>query len=107
MPRGFAQACVSRSGVATAAPAEITRCVLDSMAIAIRQALHDAVALSGSTVEVVHVVGGAVANAPFCQLIADACQLPVLAGPTEAVTWGTAVYQARAVGAISGTPADT
>jgi rhamnulokinase len=106
MPRRIAQACLRTSGVAVSTPAEITRCILDSMAIAIRQALHDAVALSGSTVEVVHVVGGAVANAPFCQLIAEACQLPVLAGPTEAATWGNAIYQARAVGAISGTLAD-
>jgi rhamnulokinase len=102
MPRRIVQACLRTSGVAIATPAEITRCILDSMAIAIRHALQDALRLSDSAVDVVHVVGGATANAPFCQLIADACQLPVLAGPTEAATWGNAIYQARALGAISG-----
>lgn len=102
MPRRIVQACLRTSGVAIATPAEITRCILDSMAIAIRHALQDALRLSDSAVDVVHVVGGATADALFCQLIADACQLPVLAGPTEAATWGNAIYQARALGAISG-----
>lgn len=45
-------------------------------------------------------------NALFCQLVADACQLPVHAGPTEAASWGNAFYQARALGVLSGSAAD-
>jgi rhamnulokinase len=40
-------------------------------------------------------------NAPFCQAVADACQLPVVAGPTEAAAWGNALVQARTLGAIN------
>jgi rhamnulokinase len=88
-------------GVALTTPAQITRCILDSMALAVRHAVRAAVALSGSTVDVVHVVGGGAVNAPFCQAVADACQLPVVAGPTEAAAWGNALVQARTLGAIN------
>ena len=85
------------------AQAEIVRCILDSMAVAIRHAVRDAVRdavrLTGKPVRTVHVVGGGVANALFCQLVADACQLPVVAGPVEAACWGNTLIQARALGA--------
>ena len=90
------------SGAALSGEAEILRCILDSMALAIRHAVRDAVRLTGRPVRTVHVVGGGVANALFCQLVADACQLPVVAGPTEAACWGNTLIQARALGAASG-----
>lgn len=106
MPHRIAQGCLRTSGVTVSTPAEITRCILDSMAVAIRHALDDGVRLSGRTVDVVHIVGGGVSNALFCQLVADACRLPVVAGPTEAASWGNAIYQARALGVVNGSVAD-
>jgi rhamnulokinase len=47
----------------------------------------------------VHIVGGGSQNALLCQLTADACGLPVLAGPAEAAALGNALVQARALGA--------
>jgi rhamnulokinase len=106
MPLRIAQAALRTSGVALTSPAEITRCILDSMAVAIRQALRDGMRLSGRAVDVVHIVGGGASNALFCQLIADACGVPVVAGPTEAASWGNAIYQARALGVVAGSVAD-
>jgi rhamnulokinase len=57
--------------------------------------------LTARPVRTVHIVGGGVANPVFCQLVADACQLPVVAGPTEAACWGNALIQARALGAAA------
>ena len=95
------QACQRVSGVALAGEAEILRCILDSVAVAIRQAVRDAVRLTGGPVRTVHVVGGGVANALFCQLVADACRRPVVAGPrVEAACWGNTLIQARALGAV-------
>jgi rhamnulokinase len=102
MPRRIAEACLRTSGITLTNAADITRCVLDSMALAVRQAVHDAIRLSDHRVDVVHVVGGGVSNTLFCQLVADACQLPVLAGPSEAASWGNAVFQARALGILDG-----
>ncbi len=106
MPRRVAQACLQTSGMTISTPAELTRCILDSMALAIRHALREAARLSNHTVDIVHIVGGGVSNALFCQLVADACQLPVHAGPTEAASWGNTIYQARALGVLSGSTAD-
>src|SRR5262249_26758389 len=54
--------------------------------------------LSGRAVNTVHVVGGGARNELLCQLTADACQLPVLAGPAEAARLGNIPVQARALG---------
>ena len=64
--------------------AEITRCILDSLALAYRRALLSALSLSGRHADVVHIVGGGSRNELLCQLTADATGLPVLAGPAEA-----------------------
>jgi rhamnulokinase len=83
-------------------PAAMVRCILDSLALAHRRAVRDAVRLSGRSVEVLHIVGGGARNALLCQLTADACGLPVVAGPVEATAWGNALVQARALGALRG-----
>jgi rhamnulokinase len=87
-------------------PAEITRCILDSLAAAYRRTVREAAQLSGAAVEVVHLVGGGAQNALLCQLTADACELPVVAGPVEAAAYGNVLVQARAAGVVSGSLAD-
>ena len=102
MTQRIAQACLRTSGAALSDETEIMRCILDSMAVAIRHAVRDAARISGHSVRTVHVVGGGVANPLFCQLVADACGLPVVAGPTEAASWGNVLVQARALGVTGG-----
>ena len=69
-----------------------------------RRAVADAERLSGTRVDVVHLVGGGARNALLCQLTADASGLPVLAGPVEATALGNVLVQARAPGAVAGRP---
>jgi sugar (pentulose or hexulose) kinase len=80
-------------------PVAITRCILDSLALAYRRNVRTAVELSGRPVDVVHVVGGGSQNTLLSQLTADASELPVLAGPTEAAALGNVLVQGRALGA--------
>jgi rhamnulokinase len=86
--------------------ARIARCILDSMSLAIRQAVREAAALTGRDVRVIHIVGGGVGSPLFCQLVADACQLPVVAGPTEAASWGNVMSQLGALGVVGESLAD-
>ncbi len=79
--------------------AETVRCIMDSLALAHRRAILQVQELSGRHVDTVHVVGGGARNSLLCQLTADACGLPVVAGPVEAAALGNILVQARSLGA--------
>ena len=79
-------------------PVALTRCILDSLALAYRRHVREAGELAGKRIDVVHVVGGGSQNQLLCQLTADACGLPVLAGPAEAAALGNVLVQARTLG---------
>lgn len=106
MPARIQQWCREHGERVPETRPEIVRSILDSLALAHRDAVADAQRLSGKDVEVVHVVGGGSHNELLCQLTADACGLPVVAGPAEATALGNVLVQARAVGAVHGTLAD-
>jgi len=78
---------------------QLTRCILDSLAVAYQRTVRAAASLAGREVEVVHVVGGGSRNELLCQLTADACGVPVIAGPAEASALGNVLVQARTLGA--------
>ncbi|CAM5356320.1 FGGY-family carbohydrate kinase [Streptomyces griseus] len=98
MPERIAAACRATGQPVPATPGATTRCILDSLALAHRRAIHQAQRLADRAVDVVHIVGGGARNALLCQLTADACGLPVVAGPAEAAALGNVLVQARAHG---------
>ncbi|GHH91732.1 rhamnulokinase [Streptomyces capillispiralis] len=100
MPERIADACRASGQPVPVSPAEVTRCILDSLALAHRRAVEEAQRLAGQPADVVHIVGGGTRNALLCQLTADACGLPVVAGPTEAAALGNVLVQARAHGRL-------
>jgi len=103
MPARIADACRRWGQPVPDGPAETTRCILDSLAVAYRRGVDAAAALSGrSRPEAVHLLGGGSNNELLCQLTADACGLPVVAGPAEATALGNAAVSARALGALDG-----
>ncbi|MDQ1034441.1 rhamnulokinase [Streptomyces sp. V3I8] len=100
MPSRIADACRASGQPVPGSPAEITRCILDSLALAHRKAVFEAQELADHPVDVVHIVGGGARNALLCRLTADACGLPVVAGPAEAAALGNVLVQARAQGQV-------
>lgn len=74
------------------------RCILESLALAYRRTLRTAQTIAARDVDVLHVIGGGSQNELLCQLTADACGVPVLAGPVEASALGNVLVQARALG---------
>ena len=99
MPARIEAACRRDGQPAPSTPAAFTRCILDSLALAHRRAVRQAQELSGRHVDAVHIVGGGARNELLCRLTADACAVPVLAGPVEAAALGNVLVQARALGA--------
>ncbi|WP_026874416.1 rhamnulokinase [Jiangella gansuensis] len=102
MPSRIEDAC-RRAGVPVPADRpELVRSILDSLAAAYARTVREATALSGREVDVVHLVGGGAQNELLCQLTADACELPVVAGPVEATALGNVLVQARSLGVVDG-----
>ncbi|MEU2042301.1 rhamnulokinase [Nocardia niwae] len=91
MPARIAARC---DGPAPVSPAEFARCIFDSLALGHARAVADAVRTSGRGVEIIHLVGGGARNELLCRLTAEACGLPVAAGPVEATALGNLLGQA-------------
>ena len=84
-------------------PAQLVRCILESLAETYREELHTACRLARMPLpEQLHVVGGGSRNALLNQLTADALGIDVVAGPMEATALGNVALQARTLGAIPG-----
>jgi rhamnulokinase len=79
---------------------ELIRCALESLAFKYRMVLEMMEELTGTRIEVVHIVGGGCQNESLNQLTADACGRPVIAGPVEATVLGNVLIQARAAGEL-------
>ena len=80
---------------------QFVRCALESLALKYRMVLTCLEELTGIQVKVVHVVGGGAQNALLNQFTADACGVPVIAGPVEATALGNVLVQAMSAGDIS------
>ncbi len=98
LPQGDMPARLARLAGRAGSPVQTTRLILDSLAAAYSVALETAAGLAGVRPSVLHVVGGGSENRLLCQLTADACRLPVVAGPKEAAALGNVLVQARALG---------
>ncbi|HYD43533.1 MAG TPA: FGGY family carbohydrate kinase [Anaeromyxobacter sp.] len=92
-------ACAARLGhEISGTRADLLRMVLESLAWKYRRSVRELEALLGRRLDAVHVVGEGARNALLCQLTADACGRPVLAGPVEAAALGNVLAQAVAAG---------
>jgi rhamnulokinase len=98
MPSRIARACVETGQPVPESPAAVVRTILESLALAHASSLLAASRLANRSLDVVHLVGGGSRNELLCQLTADACGLPLLAGPVEASALGNVLVQARAAG---------
>lgn len=81
-------ACAESAQPIPVTPAELARCIFDSLALLYARVLGELAALRGHPFSQLHIVGGGCQNALLNQLCADACGLPVVAGPIEASTLG-------------------
>jgi rhamnulokinase len=102
MPARIRKACAANGEPVPETEAELVRCVLDSVALAICSTLEDAQRCAGKQVSVLHVVGGGSANRLFLSLLAAGSGLEVVAGPTEATAIGNLLVQLGSAGKLAG-----
>ena len=81
--------------------AEITRCVLQSLATKYQEAITAVTPLLPQPLKRLHIIGGGSQNALLNQLTANALGVPVWAGPVEATAMGNILVQAMASGEIT------
>jgi len=80
--------------------AQIARCVFDSLALSYRNVKEELETLRRRKLSCIRIVGGGCQNKILNQLCADACELPVIAGPVEASVLGNLSAQMIALGLI-------
>lgn len=81
-------------------PGEIVRCINESLAFSYRRALEEIESCTGKRYPAIHMVGGGTKSRLLCQMTANACGRPVIAGPGEATVFGNAALQLLAAGEI-------
>lgn len=102
MPAAIRAACRASRQQPPETTGAVVRCCLESLAVRYRATLEELEALVGHRIDTIHIVGGGSRNRLLCQLTADACARPVIAGPTEATALGNVMVQAIAAGELSG-----
>lgn len=81
-------------------PGQFARCVFESLALAYADALDGLEQLTGTKINVLHIVGGGSRNALLNAFTACAANRTVIAGPVEATVLGNVLVQARSAGEI-------
>ena len=100
MPEAIAAYCQSTGQTVPQNVGQIIRCALESLALRYRQVLGWLEQLTDGRIETIHIVGGGAQNRLLCQMTADACQRPVIAGPIEATAIGNIMMQAVTAGDV-------
>ncbi|MFM5905290.1 MAG: rhamnulokinase family protein [Micrococcales bacterium] len=98
MPAKIQTACARRGNAVPQSPAQIVRCILDSLADAYAKALKSLERVTGIRVKSIYIVGGGSQNDLLSQLTADSTGVKVWAGPVEATALGNILCQAGAQG---------
>lgn len=101
MPQAIADFC-SRSGQSKpTGPGQITRAILESLALKYRVVLQSLESLVGTKFQEIRIVGGGSRIDLLNQFTADATGRQVLAGPVEATALGNLAMQMVATGAVT------
>jgi rhamnulokinase len=100
MPRAIQDFCRETGQPVPESEGALVRCALESLALIYRVVIRGLEEVTGTPIEVIHIIGGGSQNDLLNQFTADACARPVLAGPVEATALGNLLVQARGQGEI-------
>ena len=100
MPFAIGEFCKKTGQPIPEEPGDVVRCALESLALRYRWVLERLQELAGKKLDTIHIVGGGCQNTLLCQLAADACNRPVVAGPVGATAIGNVLVQAIGLGLL-------
>lgn len=101
MPQRIQEYCQESGQAVPKTKGELTRCILESLALKYRQAIENLEELLGFKIPVLHIVGGGCKDVMLCQYTANAINRPVVAGPVEATAIGNLSTQLLSLGEVS------
>ena len=101
MIQAIQQYCRKTSQPVPETPAEICRCIFDSLALRYRQVFEWLKEFACFDLNVLHVIGGGSLNKYLNQFTANSTGATVLAGPQECTAIGNIMLQAQASGLVS------
>ena len=101
MIEAIQQYCRETGQTVPETPAEICRCIFDSLALRYRQVFLWLKEFSTFELNVLHIIGGGSLNKFLNQFTADALGVEVLAGPQECTAIGNIMLQAKASGEVA------
>lgn len=101
MPEKIRDYCRLTSQRVPESVGEVVRCIYESLALKYRYTVETIERLMGKKTAMINVVGGGTKDKFLSQMTADACGIPVCAGPEEATAIGNLMTQAIAAGEIA------
>ena len=101
MIEAIQQFCRETGQTVPETPAEICRCIFDSLALRYRQVFLWLKEFATFDLNVLHIIGGGSLNKFLNQFTADALGVEVLAGPQECTAIGNIMLQAKASGDVA------
>jgi len=101
MPAAITNYCKNTGQAVPERHSQIVRIILEGLALKYRSVLDQLKEVTGKKISKIHIIGGGTQNHLLCQFTANACQLPVVAGPAEATAAGNIMMQALAIDEVS------
>ncbi len=100
MPAAINAALLEGGQAPLSAPPAFARCVMESLVLRYCEVFQQINRLTGAIIKQVHIVGGGARNVRLNQWLADALDVPVIAGPFEATARGNALMQLVGLGEL-------
>ena len=93
MPQKITDYCLEKGQIRPDNPGEITRCIVESLALQYRLVIEELESAVAKTYKKINIVGGGSSNKLLNQCVANATGKEVYAGPVEATAIGNLLVQ--------------
>ena len=100
MTRAICEYCRKTGQKEPETVADYLRCIYRSLALRYKEVIALLEEMGGFPIRSLNVIGGGSQNPYLMQFAADACDIPVICGPTEGTALGNTLVQLRADGKV-------